>query len=199
MVIFVTEQTASGLVLILTTEGSAFFIRPDYLTTISPLSIKPDAEFTEEQEEEIIDAGFATSAEAKAVDYLSRAEQCRFKLTQKLIEKGFEKKHIDMALDYLESKNYLNDRRYTESFLHLRKINHLEGRIKLTKELQNRGINREIIKDCLDQFFLENNEEELCIKAMKKMQKKGKSGEKLENALFNAGFPYNMIRRLVED
>ena len=199
MVIFVTEQTASGLVRILTSEGSAFFIRPSYLKTISPLSIKADAEFNDELEEEIVDAGFATSCEAKAIDYLSRAEQCRFKLTQKLIEKGFEKRHIDLALDYLESKNYLNDSRYTESFLHLRSLNHIEGRIKLTKELQNRGISRDIIKEKLDEYFAEHNEEELCIKAKNILQKKGKTGDKLANALMNAGFPYNMVRRLVED
>ena len=58
-------------------EGSAFFIRPDYLPTVPFENIDVGAEFNDQETDEILDAGLACVVELKAVEYLGvRPEAC---------------------------------------------------------------------------------------------------------------------------
>lgn len=194
----IAETSYKGMYKIAPEEGSAFFIRAEYLSDISIDSIIPGSEFNDEQTDQLLDAGLASVVELKAVDYLARAEQSRFGLTRKLVAKQFEKKYIDMALDVLEVKNYLSDERFARAWLHGRRLNHYEGRSKLQAELQGRGISKEIAVGAVNEFFTENNEEEICLKAYKKMVKRGKEGDKLIAAMIQAGFTYKQIKEASE-
>jgi len=195
----IAPTSYNGMYKIVPEEGSAFFIRPQYLSTVDFDSVQPQVEFNEEETDELLDAGLASVVELKAVDYLARAEQSRFGLTRKLVQKKYGKKYIDMALDYLEGKNYLNDQRFSIAWLHTRRINHYEGRVKLIAELQNRGIAKETAQKAVDEFFEEYDEEEICIKAFQKFIKNGKEGDKLISSLLNAGFSYKMIKCVMEN
>ena len=190
----IAETSYSGMFRVEPMEGSAFFIRKEYLTTVDFDSVLPGAEFEGEALDELLDAGLICVVELKAVSYLARAEQCRFGLTNKLINKKYDKQYIDAALTYLENRGYLSDVRFAECWLHDRKINHFEGRSKLASELAARGIGRDVATAALDQFFAENDESEICAKAYEKFVKQGKEGEKLTDALLRAGFSYKMIR-----
>ena len=83
----IAETSYEGMFKVAPAEGSAFFIRKDYLPTLDFDLIVPDAEFDEQQTDEILDAGLICVVELKAVGYLARAEQSRFGLTQKIIAK----------------------------------------------------------------------------------------------------------------
>ena len=194
----IAETSYEGMFRVEPTEGSAFFIRKDYLPSLDFDLIEPGAEFDEQQTDELLDAGLICVVELKAVGYLARAEQSRFGLTQKLVNKKYDKKYIDAALTYLETRGYLSDARFAECWLHDRKINHFEGRSKLAAELAARGIGREVATVALDQFFTENDESEICAKAYKKFVKQGKEGKKLIAALMKAGFSYKMIKAIME-
>lgn len=178
------------------TDETKFFIRPEYIPNILFESIEQDAEFVDEQAEELADAGLACVVELKAVEYLARAEQSRFGLNRKLLEKKYEKKYIDMALTLLEQKGYLSDERFARAWLNSRKINHYEGRTKLQAELQSRGISKEVAVKAVESFFEENDEEEICRKAMERFVKRGKNGDKLIAAMMQSGFSYKMIKNL---
>lgn len=193
----IVETSYSGMYKV-ETDQTKFFIRQEYLVNLNLSQIEPDAEFFDDDENELLDAGLASVVELKAVEYLARAEQSRFGLYRKLIEKKYEKKYVDMALTLLESKDYLSDERYSRAWLNSRKINHYEGRTKLLAELQSRGINKETAVKALDDFFSENDENEICQKAWEKFVKKGKDGDKLIAAMMNAGFSYKMIKTLEE-
>lgn len=193
----IVETSYSGMYKV-ETDQTKFFIRQEYLVNLNLSQIEPDAEFFDDDENELLDAGLAAVVELKAVEYLARAEQSRFGLYRKLIEKKYEKKYVDMALTLLESKDYLSDERYSRAWLNSRKINHYEGRTKLLAELQSRGINKETAVKALDDFFSENDENEICQKAWEKFVKKGKDGDKLIAAMMNAGFSYKMIKTLEE-
>ena len=121
------------------------------------------------------------------------------KLTSKLVQKGYDKKYINMALDFLESKNLLSDSRFATAWLNSRRTNHYEGRSKLSAELAARGISREVAAAALDEFFTENDEYEICCKAFKKFSGKGKSEEKLISSLMTAGFSWKMIKSVMEE
>lgn len=174
-----------------------FVLRTTYLKIVPPESIDIDVTFeSEEQQNDIINASFAFVAEQHAITYLSRSEHSRFMLETKLAKKSLPRESISQALDYLEEKKYLDNRRFAEAWLRNRTITKSEGRNRLSIELAKRGVNREIIKEVLDDFFIENDVNEVFEKAVNKLKRLGKSGEKLQQALLRQGFDWKLIKQL---
>ena len=189
------ESSYSGMYKLTPEEGSSFYIRKDYLPEEVFERIDVGVEFSEEEADCLMDAGLSCAVELKAVGYLARAEQSRFGLTRKLLEKKYEKKYVEAALDYLEMKGYLSDLRFATAWLNTRRTNHYEGRSRLAAELASRGIARDLANTALDEFFTENDEMEICRKAYEKLSK-SKSGEKLIAAMLRQGFTQKQIRNL---
>ncbi len=223
MVIRGTEQVSLGVYKITPDAGPAFFLRTEYLSQItedrlvpvdgglgkedslfvSPEDLKPgmNGVFSEEDSEDIIQAGRTYSAEKAAMEYLSRAEQCRFSLEQKLLKKNFSKESIDSALNFIEEKGYLDDLRFAKAWLSTRYIDHAEGRRKLLAELLSRGIDRTMAKEALDEHFEEHPEAEQCIRAVKKYLRTHSSPDtqKLQASLFRSGFSHSQIKNAMQN
>ena len=189
------ETSYSGMFKVTPEEGSAFFVRKEYLPEGIFERLDVRVEFDDEEADSLMDAGLTCAVELKAVSYLARAEQSRFGLTRKLIEKKYDKKYVEAALTYLEGRGYLSDLRFATAWLNTRKINHYEGRSRLSAELAARGIAREVANKALDDFFTENDEEEIFRKAYEKLSK-SKSDEKLTAALLRAGFTMKQINKV---
>lgn len=190
------ESSYSGMFKLTPEEGSAFFVRKEYLPEGLFERIDVGLEFDDEETDFLLDAGLTCAVELKAVGYLARAEQSRFGLTRKLIEKKYDKKYVEAALTYLEWRGYLSDLRYATAWLNTRKINHYEGRSRLAAELAARGIARDVAGKALDEFFTENDEDELCRKAYEKLSK-SKADEKLIAALLRSGFSMKQIKSII--
>ena len=193
----IAETSYRGMYKVQPEDGSAFFVRQDYLPSVCVNGLEPGHELDEAQTDEMLDAGLAAAVELKAVEYLARAEQSRFGLTRKLCEKKYERKYVDMALDFLERAGYLSDARFARAWLNTRRTNHYEGRSRLLAELQSRGISRDVSQAAVDAFFEENDEDEICRKAYEKLSKK-KSGDKLAAAMMQAGFTFKQLRAAEE-
>ena len=193
----IAETSYSGMFKVAPEEGSAFYVRAEYLPEGVFERIDVGADFDEDETDSLMDAGLTCAVELKAVGYLARAEQSRFGLSRKLIEKKYDKKYVEAALTYLEGRGYLSDLRYATAWLNTRKINHYEGRSRLSAELAARGIAREVATAALDEFFSENDEDEICRKAYEKLSK-SKSDEKLIAALMRQGFSIKEIRNVEE-
>lgn len=189
--------------------GSAFFLRTDYLEIVSPLELDPakngfgvlghvnSINFNKEKTDDLLNAAKCFEIEKKSLEYLARAEQCRFLLTQKLLKKDFPKNLINKALDYLESQNYLSDVRFAGAFLRNRGIDHLEGESRLLQELLSRGINRQVASDAVAEYFLSKDQEEICLMAFQKVSRRKKDPEKIIAYLLQSGFSYSMIKRVM--
>ncbi|MCR5607107.1 MAG: recombination regulator RecX [Treponema sp.] len=185
-----------------------FFIRTEYLSFLSPDSLKclinyslnniiEPKEFLQEEEDDILNAKEALLAEKAALKSLARSEQCRFMLAQKLYEKNFSKAAVNKALDFLESKDFLNDMRFASSWIRTRAIAKAEGRKKLELELAARGIKRTCIKDVLDKYFSETSEIELCNKALSKLLRLKTPSDKLFNKLIQKGFSVKIVNTVI--
>lgn len=181
------------------TESAEFFLRAQYLRFVREEELCEDAEFLEAREEDVLFAGFAFAAEKKAISYLERCEQCRVGLQKKLVQKHFEKAAVDAALDYLEGRHFLSDERFARAWLNSHRIAKPQGRARLSAELSSRGISRQVSENALREFFEENSEEELCLRALKKRVREKKSSEKLVAALRRDGFSYKMIRAVMAE
>ena len=192
------ESSYSGMFKLTPEDGSAFFIRKEYLPEGLFERIDVGVEFDETDTDSLMDAGLTCAVELKAVAYLARAEQSRFGLTRKLIEKKYDKRYVEAALIYLEGRGYLSDLRFATAWLNTRKINHYEGRSRLSAELAARGIARDVANKALDEFFTENDEDELCRKAYEKLSK-SKADDKLTAALMRAGFSLKQIKNISEN
>ena len=190
------ESSYSGMFKLTPEEGSAFFVRKEYLPEGLFERIDVGLEFDDEETDSLLDAGLTCAVELKAVGYLARAEQSRFGLTRKLIEKKYDKKYVEAALTYLEWRGYLSDLRFATAWLNTHKINHFEGRSRLSAELTARGIARDVAGKALDEFFTENDEDELCRKAYEKLSK-SKADEKLIAALLRSGFSMKQIKSII--
>lgn len=178
-------------------SGSCFFLRLTYLTSVSAKRLKINEGFSEEEMQELIDAGLAYSAERVAMSYLGRSEQCRFLLTRKLKRKGFDDSIIKVALDFLEVQGYLSDTRFAQAWLRMRSINHVEGQLRLLSELMSRGIDRNIAKVVVEEYFADIDEDVLFAKAADKCRKLGKTGVAAESYLRNKGFSMKQINSII--
>ena len=199
MVIKRVEQISSEVMKITSDTESAFFLRIRYLSLVEPDKIAPGTEFLSDSEDDLLDAALAYSAEVKATEYLSRSEQCRFGLYAKLLKKKHQNKHIEMALDYLEGEGLLSDYRFSVAWLNLRKMNHFEGRSRLSLELLSRGIKKEDAEKALELFFSENSEEEMCRLCLGKLLRttKNPSEEKIIRSMMQKGFSLSLARRII--
>lgn len=176
--------------------GPSFYLRTIYCEGITNLSnrINIGEEFSAEEYEEFVEAGLAYIAERKAMDLLSRSEHSRFLLFTKMIKKGYDCKAVNKALDYLENRKYLSDRRFAEAWLRNRSISHSEGRIRLYNELLSRGVSSVLATEQIDDFFISNSEEEILKKACKKLMRLGKKDDNLYRALIRKGFSSSLIK-----
>lgn len=199
MVIKRVEQISSEVMKITSDTESAFFLRIRYLSLVEPDKIATGTELLSDSEDDLLDAALAYSAEVKATEYLSRSEQCRFGLYAKLLKKKHQKKHIEMALDYLEGEGLLSDYRFSVAWLNLRKMNHFEGRSRLSLELLSRGIKKEDAEKALELFFSENSEEEMCRLCLGKLLRttKNQTEEKIIRSMMQKGFSLSLARRII--
>ena len=118
-------------------------------------------------------------------------------LKNKLLKKEHPIFAIEKALDYIESKKYLDDSRYAMAFLRNRSITHYEGRNRLMNELLQRGIEKKIAAVQIEDFFEEKDEVEIAKKALEKLKRIGKKDDKIVSSLERLGFSNRVIREIL--
>ena len=85
-----------------------------------------------------------------AIYSLAMREHSRLELFNKLKVKDFaEGVNLDELLDELAENNYLNEERFAECFVRSR-VNRGQGRLKITNELQRKGICQSQIQQAID-------------------------------------------------
>lgn len=136
---------------------------------------------------------------AAAARSLGRCEQCRFSLEQKLVKKEFDMETINAALDYLESKKYLDDARYAAFWIRNSCAFKPRGSIRLVRELCARGVSRQVALDAVKSYFETVDENELCAEALKKLLQKNKNEKKIIKSLADSGFSYKIIQRVFKN
>jgi len=90
----------------------------------------------------------ASEAKKKALSLLEFADRSEHELREKLREKGFSEVSVNIAVEYVRSFHYLDDRRFAENFIRSR-----EGR-KSVRELKmllmQKGVSDEDISAALE-------------------------------------------------
>jgi len=76
---------------------------------------------------------------------VARREHTRLELTKKLVVRGFDPDDVDTLLNDFEEKSWLDERRYIDIFLRAKRCRY--GILKLIRELEVRGISRDLIDE----------------------------------------------------
>lgn len=132
---------------------------------------------------------------------LAMREHSRLELFNKLKSKEFsEGVDLDELLDELTENNYLNEERFTESFIRSR-ANRGQGRLKITGELVKKGISQAMISRSMESN--EVNWYELAAAQIEKKYGLSKAEDYKEKTkrmrfLSSRGFDAHIIREIID-
>lgn len=192
LVISNIEESHFEVLKITLSDARSFYTRSVYLRE----ELFIGDEFSESVVENLFVATRCYLAECKAMRLLNYADNSRFMLEVKLTKKGFTKSEISPALDYLEEKAFLSDRRFAESWLRSRLRLKAEAPFVLQAGLMARGISAKLASEVLRTFLNETSETEICNLALAKELKKTKDKEKVFSRLQKLGFSYSVIKKV---
>ncbi|NLW02509.1 MAG: regulatory protein RecX [Clostridiaceae bacterium] len=160
-------------------------------------------ELTEEEASHIRQTVLVQSARERAVGILMARDRSRHEVKVRLKKMGFDGDIAEKVVEDLKTIGYIDDSRFVLKYASDRVRSKALSKKALRYELEQKGIDRDLIVDVLKEF--EQDEEEIAFRAAKK--KFGKYDlcdksvrEKALRFLMHRGFPYEMssavIRRL---
>lgn len=158
--------------------------------------LKVDLEISEEDLAELKKASEFGKLYQRALEWVltrPRSEkETRDYLIKKIYEKKLDKNYIDLIIERLKTKKYLDDEKFAEWYVENRFVKKGISRKRLKTELIKKGIKKEIVEQVVN---FRNDEEE--IQKIIERKRKKYDDEKLINYLFRQGFDYQLVRSLV--
>ena len=127
-----------------------------------------------------------------------------YDLRMTLLKKEYPEELIDKAIDKLIKQGYLNDRMFAKSYINNKMITSNSGPFKIEKELLEKKIDLDIIKEELEVF----TEEEQITRIRKLIEKGIKTNhnrggivlkQKIYNDLKLFGYDISLINRIISD
>ncbi|CAM2888004.1 RecX family transcriptional regulator [Paenibacillus sediminis] len=155
--------------------------------------------FNKQELGEIIIADEKQRAYVQAILYLGRKPRTRQEVAIRLREKEIEEGVIDEIINRLEQEGLLNDAIYARQWAQQRVSSQRKGKVWVRHELRQKGINKSLISEALEQI----SEEEELASAITIGRKKWKQtkGERLDRRrktaayLMRRGFSSELVRR----
>ncbi|SCY98873.1 RecX family transcriptional regulator [Alkaliphilus peptidifermentans] len=108
--------------------------------------LKVGLKVNEDELKEIVTANILKDSFNKALSYLTRKQRTKGETIKLLKEKGFDDSIISTTLEKLEYYKFIDDEKYTESFIKDHSNNKLHGLKKIQYNLKEKGIEDSLIK-----------------------------------------------------
>ena len=135
----------------------------------------------------------------RALRLLARREHSRSELARKLETAGFDRAEIAVLLGEFETRNWLSDRRFAESWVadHCARA----GSVKLAYDLRQRGVGDAIIEAVLNENRDSEFERARAVWEKKFGSAPADTPEKARQMRFlqSRGFAAEVIRRIIQD
>jgi len=182
-------------------DGSCFFVTDSDLKDIgiSALDLVCGLELSGAVIDRLKHSSLVRQVREKALDLLARAPHTTFSLRMKMHKRNFESRAVEEVLQFLKRQEYLDDRRYAENWLRSRIERRPEGRAVLIAGLLRKGVPREIAEGSVNRYLTPALERENAFRALEKLKRSGETDPaKLRRKLRARGFPFPLIRRVVE-
>lgn len=154
---------------------------------------------TREQYEILVHEILGKRATKRAMHLLEKMDRTEYKLREKLSEGGYPDEAIEDAIGYVKSYHYLDDERYARNYVFLAQDR--KSRKKLSIELYQRGIKKELIDRILEEEYEADEEKQIC----QLLEKRGfdpktcseKERQKLYQFLLRRGFQSSDICKVM--
>ena len=154
---------------------------------------------TREQYEILVHEILGKRATKRAMHLLEKMDRTEYKLREKLSEGGYPDEAIEDAIGYVKRYHYLDDERYARNYVFLARDR--KSRKKLSIELYQRGIKKELIDRILEEEYEADEEKQIC----QLLEKRGfdpktcseKERQKLYQFLLRRGFQSSDICKVM--
>lgn len=112
--------------------------------------LEAGAELTEEDYQEIRESIVLKRAKLRAMHLLTDMDRTEYQLRNKLLTGGYPEDIIDMAMDYVKSFGYINDREYARRFVENKK--NKKSKREMYALLSGRGLETSLIEEVMDEY-----------------------------------------------
>lgn len=171
----------------------------DTITLYDDVILKNDLLLTKNIEDinKLISENEYYDAYYDSIKYISRKLRATNEIV-KYLNKKYDNSIIDNVINRLKEEKYLNDSLFASSYIHDAFILSNKGYYKIYNELENLGINSDIIKDNLDKINYNEWKDKLNKIIIKKVNtnknySNNKLKNKINNDMINLGYSKDMI------
>jgi regulatory protein len=201
MLITDIEDISKTKVKVSTDVGATFSL---YKSELRKYGIAKDKEITQEIYTSIVDEVLVKRAKLRCMNLLKSRDYTRYQIEDKLRAGIYPDEVIDKAIAYVMSYGYIDDMRYSTSYIGSKSSSKSIKQIK--NELMRKGVSQEDIENALMQCEEDNavtSEPELIERLIqKKKYDKGNATyeekQKMIGFLYRKGFPLDIIYKAVE-
>ena len=140
-------------------------------------------------------------AKLKALQLLTGMDRTENQLREKLKQKEYPTEIVEQVIEYVKSFGYINDERYAQRYIEYKKTR--KSKKELYMELVQKGIDKEQIASALNEYYVDEDEEEaIRLLAAKKRIDVSESSviekKKFCDYLLRKGFNYGSVRKVLE-
>lgn len=139
-------------------------------------------------------------ARDRALYLLQSQGRTQAEMIKKLKDDGYSQSVTERVLSFLQEYHFIDDNAYTENYIHVNKGR--KGKRQITYELQQKGVDRDQIRQMLEENPVD---EEETVRALLKKKTGGRIPEdkkeiqKLAAFLGRKGFSFEVISRVLRD
>ena len=141
-----------------------------YKGELSRYGIKEGHELSGTVYEELVGQVLTKRAKLRAMHLLESMDRTRAELEKKLQSSEYPREAVDAALEYVTSFGYLDDKRYARHYVEYKKQG--RGKARLKMELTQKGVDRSIIEEVLEEADLDD-----CRDTIRELVRKKRRGD----------------------
>lgn len=167
-------------------------------------NLKVKTQVNYEQLKRVVEEENYMKCKNSALKIIERSYKTKKEIRDKLIQKGYDEKAIERAIDFLNEYKLQDDSNYTKMYVNDKKKS--VGSKKLKYDLLRKGIDEETIANELSQIDDEDEYKgalELCMKKYRVLSKREndeyKLSQKLYRFLLSKGYSYDLISKVVKE
>lgn len=144
-------------------------------------------------------------AQNLALKYLSYRPRTKKEVKDHLMKKEIDEDTIEEVINYLLDLSYLDDENFCEMWIRDRVNLKPMGKIRISQELQKKGVAKEVIEISLENNLSQELEYELAVELAKKRISKLESKEdlkemkKMQSYLYRRGFSTHIINDVTHE
>ena len=177
------------------------FFMAIYKELVFSFNLKKGQEIDKDYLKNILDDEIYMKAKNKALNILSKSSQSEKQIQQKL-SKDFEEHTIDRVIEFLQKYKFVDDEDLANRIVNTNVNLNKYGKNKIKQNLYNKGIDKIIIEQAMDEIDSDKEFENALYLGKKrydrlKNEDPRKAYQKIGNHLAYKGFNYDIIKKVL--